>query len=459
MKTQLPSSEIGTGFGPDLGMVAPNNQADANINREQAQNPLDELDSILRIEAGLPRDRILGEVRIVNLSRALEQLGVLSAEPGEDESLAMRESAAKIVGAGLTLEHLANQDINPFVPIGLLLKEFEDEKGVKTVLAWKDDLRDRSLSIKPDAIIAGDSDFSSWAGGIHRKSFLTADGRQQVATSFQAIEAYASQDEMQLPELEPYALNMFISNEGVVFGVRHNSHRVAIAKLRGEPVRFTSMVVYDARKNTEAIKNPYDKIFDPENHDLIPLKVEAINLDERQKELFAPYKEEELPDSTVEVYSRLFDKEFVDSRYVEGAAVRPSKSCRVPTAESLSAALNVISGPIDPRIKELVVGGAEELRDTVRNNGEVREALAGYLLAKIGKVPHMPHRVTFNEPKSPNVPGYATYKIPGQEYAVLLALSMLDGSFQGDGADTILMHGKTAEQGQHRFAARLLLSR
>lgn len=101
-----------------------------------------------------------------------------------------------------------------------------------------------------------------------------------------------------------------------------------------------------------------------------------------------------------------------------------------------------------------------ELADELRTNADLRYDLGSYFLDKIEDKWHkMPERVRRDTQKNPNHPTYAHLNgLRSREYAALLALSMLDGTFHEPKHDPIDYdkHGE-ATLGQHRAAALELL--
>lgn len=93
----------------------------------------------------------------------------------------------------------------------------------------------------------------------------------------------------------------------------------------------------------------------------------------------------------------------------------------------------------------------EHMPELLRTNDELRIALGTHLIEKFSSIYDLPERVAANSPdqlKSPGHPGYPD-KMLSRDYAALLALSMLDGTFKKrpDSGDT----------SQHRTAAQKAL--
>ena len=107
--------------------------------------------------------------------------------------------------------------------------------------------------------------------------------------------------------------------------------------------------------------------------------------------------------------------------------------------------------------------GAKPLPELLRTDASLRLAAGSYLLDKLEHHLHpsaMPRRVRLNTPKASAVTGYEAAK-DSEEYTAMLALSMLDGTFDpsrettGDNTYSPVTDEGT---GQHRYAARQLLN-
>lgn len=194
-------------------------------------------------------------------------------------------------------------------------------------------------------------------------------------------------------------------------------------------------------------------------------------LDERQRKLFAPFSKPEEEVEQLVNYDYLFSSQDQPELSVGRAAVIKSKdSIRTTTEESeREAAIELISPAIDPVIIAIISQHVPETATSVErvkaiyNDAAVREELARYILGKINKVIHkMPDRVVRNTQKKPDWIGYEGY-ITSREYATLLAISMLDGSYKREPSmqDFGIEYDKNGQVilGQHRAAARLLLER
>ena len=95
----------------------------------------------------------------------------------------------------------------------------------------------------------------------------------------------------------------------------------------------------------------------------------------------------------------------------------------------------------------------------LRNDDVLRAQIGEYLLEKAKTDHYMPARIAGNEQKRPSHRGYEYANLSSQEYAALLAVSMLDGTFKSDGgrSDPIELSYGQAVRGQHRYAALQLL--
>jgi len=94
----------------------------------------------------------------------------------------------------------------------------------------------------------------------------------------------------------------------------------------------------------------------------------------------------------------------------------------------------------------------EDMPELLRMNGELRIALGRYLIDKFSAiVTQLPDRVVTNSESNMKSPGHAGYpdKMLSRDYASVLALSMLDGTFKKrrDNGDT----------SEHRDAAQMVL--
>ncbi len=95
-----------------------------------------------------------------------------------------------------------------------------------------------------------------------------------------------------------------------------------------------------------------------------------------------------------------------------------------------------------------------EVAESIRNDDGLRLALGKHLLDKLNRMHYLPSRLTNDQDiKRPNVQGYDE-SMTSKEYATLLAISMLDGTYKDSPGDKIYInrYGEV-KNGQHRYAA------
>lgn len=98
----------------------------------------------------------------------------------------------------------------------------------------------------------------------------------------------------------------------------------------------------------------------------------------------------------------------------------------------------------------------EDMAKVLRDDPELRVQLGVYLLEKLETVGPLPKRFYGSATKNPNYVGYRN--MTSREYAALLALSMLDGTFKNpSGSDPIESKYGDIIRGQHRYAAMRIL--
>jgi len=134
------------------------------------------------------------------------------------------------------------------------------------------------------------------------------------------------------------------------------------------------------------------------------------------------------------------------------------------TDESLRDALDAYVAA-DDDVKRLVDTFAEgqlmlqrDAAEAIRSNNQLRLALGRHLLDKLNHMPFLPSRLSNDtEIKRPNVDGYDE-PMTSKEYAALLAISMLDGTYKNSPGDKIYIdrYGEV-KNGQHRYAAQEVL--
>lgn len=176
-------------------------------------------------------------------------------------------------------------------------------------------------------------------------------------------------------------------------------------------------------------------------------------------------------------FDHLYDRNYVPSNNVEDAAVRNPKG--VPISEnSFNAAEKVINGlaknpflmqiinpegALDPEVD------SKEIMNNIRSSHLTRCRSFEYLTSRLNNLavvnPDALADRVFRNPednlKSPNYLGGDYYKdrMRSREYAVVLAIAMIDGSFDVDRQDKTTTHRRDNEDrcGMHRDSARVLL--
>ena len=212
--------------------------------------------------------------------------------------------------------------------------------------------------------------------------------------------------------------------------------------------------------------------------------------DARIAELFAPrYTRDENrsqegrgEDQTNFYYRLLSDEvsneEIAARRETERKSVENPKYIPEPTVDSKLQAFKRLQEArnADPIIEAIVdkystpspgIPDYEAVISEVRTNPALRYELGSYLLRdKLPKIqresPHaFPHRIVVNTQKNTSHPGYRHLGYTtSREFATMLALSMLDGTFIDPGdSEPIEIDKEKPEntQGQHRIAASILL--
>jgi hypothetical protein len=176
-------------------------------------------------------------------------------------------------------------------------------------------------------------------------------------------------------------------------------------------------------------------------------------------------------------FDHLYDRNYVPSNNVEDAAVRNPKG--VPISEnSFNAAEKVINGlaknpflmqiinpegALDPEVD------SKEIMNNIRSSYLTRCRLFEYLTFSLDTLARvnpgaLADRVRSNSEgnlKTPNYLGGDYYKdrMRSREYAVVLAIAMMDGSFNVDKQSKIITHYRDGKGrcGMHRDSARVLL--
>ena len=187
-----------------------------------------------------------------------------------------------------------------------------------------------------------------------------------------------------------------------------------------------------------------------------------------------PFKDEPVREN---YFDHLYDPNYEPPNDVEAAAVRNPKG--VPISEnSLNAAEEVINSlATNPFLMQIInPEGAldsevdsKEIMNNIRSSYLTRCRLFEYLTSRLNDLAvdnprALADRVRSNSEgnlKTPNHLGDDYYKdrMRSREYAVVLAIAMIDGSFDVDRQDKMVTHyrGGKERSGMHRDSARALL--
>ena len=175
----------------------------------------------------------------------------------------------------------------------------------------------------------------------------------------------------------------------------------------------------------------------------------------------------------VNYYDYLYDPNYVPSNNVEDAAVRNPKG--VPVSEnSFNAAKEAIYDlATNPSLMQIInperALDPEVIINGVRSSHLTRCRLFEYLTSSLdrlavvnpGALADRVLRDSYDNLKSPNYLGgnYYAGKMRSREYTVVLAIAMMDGSFDVDRQDKMVTHyrGGKERSGMHRDSARALL--
>lgn len=185
-----------------------------------------------------------------------------------------------------------------------------------------------------------------------------------------------------------------------------------------------------------------------------------------------PFKDEPVREN---YFDHLYDPNYVPSNNVEDAAVRNPKG--VPISEnSFNAAKEVINSlATNPFLMQIInPEGAldsevdsKEIMNNIRSSYLTRCRLFEYLTSRLNNLAvdnprALADRVRSNSEgnlKAPNGGNYCAVKMRSREYTVVLAIAMMDGSFNVDRQDEVVTHyrGGKERSGMHRDSARALL--
>lgn len=204
----------------------------------------------------------------------------------------------------------------------------------------------------------------------------------------------------------------------------------------------------------------------------------SANLDPRERrniELFKPLPYfDAMPaqaGETEQNYDYLFAEEAVyrshppkvdrfgikEKQWLPTEETRTAAKDRLITAAEKDEALTSI---IQSQAGQLDVSDPLKVVDALRLKPDFRLSMGSYLLEKVNNYAQiegaMPERIVRNQEKAPDRGGYHMPRMSSREYAALLALSMLDGTFDKNQileSDPVEERDGVAVQGQHRAAA------
>lgn len=198
----------------------------------------------------------------------------------------------------------------------------------------------------------------------------------------------------------------------------------------------------------------------------------------RLRDLFAPPKTIDQEPKQEESYDHLFmpdgpERDAAMQAFSRKSDIRARERLEYAdlTAESRDEAGKRLSEAVlrDSKLADIISGfeGSNKLDrlslvDAVRTDANLRYDIGTYFLKD--KLPQLarilPDRVIGNGQKRPNHNGYSRHNyLTSREYAVMLALAMIDGTYQepGSGDPIIRDNDGIATLGQHRFTAKALI--
>ena len=223
----------------------------------------------------------------------------------------------------------------------------------------------------------------------------------------------------------------------------------------------------------ESVKKPVETGLDESD------SPELNRFDERVRELMKPLETDvdgmpfENESVRVNYYDYLYDPNYVPSNNVEDAAVRNPKG--VPVSEkSFNAAKEAIDNlATNPSLMQIInperAFDPKAIINGIRSSHLTRCRLFEYLTSSLdrlavvnpGALADRVLRDSYDNLKSPNYLGgnYYAGKMRSREYTVVLAIAMMDGSFNVDRQDKMVTHyrGDKERSGMHRDSARALL--
>lgn len=191
----------------------------------------------------------------------------------------------------------------------------------------------------------------------------------------------------------------------------------------------------------------------------------------RNEIVFSPYEIEESKKG--DSYDYLFSDDDLTAS-IEGAAIREPEGRGVVSDDSKEYSMDILKrfdneASLDLKIKDIIhrYNGNQDLAteatmDTIRSNKYLRVELGAYFLTKLGDLKDsLPSRVAKNEFKNSTMSGYNQIpKLRSREYASLLALAHLDGTFDPNksASEEITYDAEgNIKTGQHRAASESLI--
>ncbi len=210
-------------------------------------------------------------------------------------------------------------------------------------------------------------------------------------------------------------------------------------------------------------------------------ELEIPSKNPRLIEIFKPIlSESEMPATTLSNYDHLFEKE--DKVYEENQQNFINESARQQLERLRYAKINEESRDAaafrltnarqtDQNINHIInrytssenINDPKQIVEMIRTNSDLRYDLGKYLLEEKlpSRIHKMPKRIIDNSGKNPNHQGYQHLRnLSSREYTILVALSMIDGSYQNPakGDEIHKDNDGNITTGQHRAAAAELLS-
>ncbi|MDB5185782.1 MAG: hypothetical protein JWL85_305 [Candidatus Saccharibacteria bacterium] len=178
----------------------------------------------------------IGPEGMLAFAELLSHYGVLAERPNEASIASGIEHARRVAEEGRVGTELVAK---PFMATDTLRWIYGGD--VRPIMVHMES----ELYANPDKLLSAET-FDSWMGrGVRGEAEVAHRQKQNRPKSIEQITDYATRD-TQLPPFDNLGLDLIMGDEGA-FLVARNSHRAAAAKLRNEPLRFSSVAVYDMR--------------------------------------------------------------------------------------------------------------------------------------------------------------------------------------------------------------------